>query len=308
MKSKAKLNCCVAVLAIVYFLGWSSLGAREINAPERKTVEVNGAAIEYVEQGKGPLLILAHGAISDYRRWVKDHMPLLAKNFRVVSYSMRFHGTIEWEENWPELTLELYADDLAGFIQSFDVGPAHLVGWSMGSEVAHTTALKYPDLVRSVYLFEGVANIIKSPEDAEEERELEANMFGPVLAAHDSGDKAGAIRALIDGVGGRVGIYDGLPEASQEFLKTKSDVLAKYLEWREHESTAYECEQVLKSKVPTTLVMGTESVDFFQIKLLKHNLPCFGEDRITRIKDAGHLWPGRADEFVSSVTKFALSQ
>jgi len=232
-------------------------------------------------------------------------MPLLAKNFRVVSYSMRFHGSIPWDNSWPQLTVDLYADDLAGLIQSFDAGSAHLVGWSMGSEVAHSTALKYPELVRSAYLFEGVAEIEKSAEDAREEKEMESEMFDPIVAAHNDGDHMGAVRTLIDNVGGKVGIFDGLPESSQAFLSTQSNVLAKYLE--RNESATYKCEQVKNSDVPTTLVMGTASVDYFQTVLLEHNLPCFGEERITQIKDAGHLWPGSgAEDFVKSVTQFAL--
>jgi len=175
----------------------------------------------------------------------------------------------------------------------------------MGSEVAHSTALKYPELVRSAYLFEGVAEIEKSAEDAREEKEMESEMFDPIVAAHNDGDHMGAVRTLIDNVGGKVGIFDGLPESSQAFLSTQSNVLAKYLE--RNESATYKCEQVKNSDVPTTLVMGTASVDYFQTVLLEHNLPCFGEERITQIKDAGHLWPGSgAEDFVKSVTQFAL--
>jgi len=301
--SSLNIHHIAIALFFLSVVGLSDVIADQENAPN--TVEVNGATIEYVEQGSGPLLILAHGALSDYRRWVKVHMPLLAENFRVVSYSMRYHGSIPWDKSWPQLTVDLYADDLAGLIQSFDAGPAHLVGWSMGSEVAHSTALKYPDLVRSAYLFEGVAEIEKSEEDAQEEKELESEMFDAIVAAHRDGDRMEAVRTLIDNVGGKVGIFDGLPESSQTFLSTQSDVLAKYLE--RDESTTYKCDQVKNSSVPTTLVMGTASVEYFQTVLLEHNLPCFGEDRITQIKDAGHLWPGGgAEDFVNSVTEFAL--
>lgn len=303
------MNSLNNIFHIAFMLVLLSLaGISEVTAKQssgRKSVEVNGATIEYVEQGTGPLMILAHGGLGDYRSWEKVHMPLLSENFRVVSYSMRYYGSIDWEESWPPLTLDLYADDLAGLIKFFDVGPAYLVGFSLGAEVAHTTALKYADLVRSAYLYEGVANIEKFSEIAEEDKKMRAALFDPIVAAHKEGNQTAAVRSLIDSVGGESGIFDSLPESAQSFVTTKSDALAKYIDRKE--LITYDCKQVRNSKVPTTLVVGTSSVNYFQTVILKHNLPCFGEERITHIEDAGHLWPSRdAQGFVNSVVDFSL--
>lgn len=118
---------------------------------------------------------------------------------------MRYHRSGPWDDSWPLLTLNLYADDLAAFIESFDVGPAHLVGWSMGASVARTTSLKYPDLVRNAYLYEGVADVNKSPAAAQEEKESSYKLLNPVLTAYEGADSLCSVRALIDGVGGKVG-------------------------------------------------------------------------------------------------------
>ena len=302
-----KINYCLITLMIFLIVGSSVVTADQAKANMPETVKVNGATIQYVEQGSGPLMILAHGALSNYKTWVKRHMPLLAQHFRVVSFSMRYHGSNQWDDSWPPLTVDLYADDLAGLIKSFNAGPAHLVGWSMGSRVVHATSLKYPDLVRSAYLFEGVVDMVKSPEEIQEEKELWSKLTNPVLTAHKSGDHIGAVRALLDGVGGKVGIFDGMPEPNRKFLSTRANVLVEYLGRKKHEPTAYECDQIRRSKVPTTLVMGTASVEYFQTVTLKHSLPCFGEERVTWIADAGHLWPGGSvEQFAASVTEFAL--
>jgi pimeloyl-ACP methyl ester carboxylesterase len=34
-----------------------------------KTVRVNGASLHYLEQGRGPAVILVHGGMEDYRAW-----------------------------------------------------------------------------------------------------------------------------------------------------------------------------------------------------------------------------------------------
>lgn len=291
-------------LLIVFLVLFTLTNTWALEEVSLKTVEVNGAIVEYVDQGSGPLLILAHGGLGDYRSWVSVHMPLLAEKYRVISYSMRYYANIEWEESWPQLTLDLYADDLAGLIEILNVGPAHIVGFSLGAEVAHTTALKHPELVRSAYLYEGVANIEKSWSDGQEDKELRSELFDPIIVAHERGDHTMAVRILVDSVGGKVGIFDGLPESAQSFLETKSNALAEYLQ--RNESVSYTCEEVRNSKVPTTLAVGTASVNYFQTVILKHNSHCLGEKRITNVKDADHLWPNsNAKNFVNLVIEFA---
>lgn len=275
-------------------------------ALETKTIEVNGAEIKYVEQGDGPLMILAHGSISDHRRWIKDHMPLLAKNYRVVAYSMRYHGTSDWDESWPPLSMDLYADDLAALIQTLDAGPAHIVGWSMGAMVAHRTALKTPELVRSAYLYEGAAALEKTVEQQTEHTNLRKAMLGKSMSLANDKKYAEAAGALLDGVIGKEGFFSSLPEGPQKAIGGKGKLLADYFETTSNPEVKYTCDQINNSNVPTLFVIGDNTREFFSVALGDHYEPCFGSDRILEVAGANHVWPGaKFQDFVTSVHEFA---
>ena len=187
---RSLLKICVAITLATQFVS-NALG-NEVNK-----VEINGTEITYVEQGDGPLLILAHGSVSDYKRWMKDHMPLFADDYRVVTYSMRYHGETPWDESLPPLSMDLYASDLADLIQFLDDEPAHLVGWSMGARVVHRVALKYPALVRSAYLYEGAAAMNKNPADSKEEQDLRDSFYGKSMSLANNGEYEAAVGCLL---------------------------------------------------------------------------------------------------------------
>jgi len=84
---RSKSVLLTTLLAPIVVMANNSVFASDV-----KIIEANGTEITYVEKGNGPLMILAHGSISDHRRWVKDHLPLLSEDYRVIAYTMRYHG------------------------------------------------------------------------------------------------------------------------------------------------------------------------------------------------------------------------
>jgi len=275
-------------------------------ASELNKIEVNGAELSYVEMGDGPLMILAHGAISDHRRWVKDHMPLLAENYRVIAYTMRYHGDhSQWDEKWPPLSMELYADDLAAFIKTLDAGPAHLVGWSMGANVAHRAALKYPNLVRSAYLFEGAAALELSDSQSAEIKALRESMLGKSFSFAAEKMYSEAAGALLDAVVAKDGFFENLPPERQKAIGSKGMVLADYFDVFENPVAIYTCNQIKENEVPTRLVVGENTTDYFSTSFENYHT-CFGADNMESIAEANHVWPGaKYEEFVQSVHSFA---
>ncbi|MEW2399618.1 alpha/beta hydrolase [Streptomyces sp. NPDC046862] len=94
--------------------------------------------------GAGPPLVLLHGGFTDHRMW-DDVVPLLAVGHRVIAPDARGHG-VSGNASRPFR----FADDLAALLRHLDVGPAVLVGMSMGAAVAVDTALEHPGLVRAL--------------------------------------------------------------------------------------------------------------------------------------------------------------
>ncbi|MFC7303829.1 alpha/beta fold hydrolase [Streptomyces monticola] len=94
--------------------------------------------------GTGRPLVLLHGGFVDHRMWERQ-VPFLARRFRVIAPDARGHGGSA-NASRPFR----HTDDLAALLRHLDVGPAVLVGVSMGGAIAVDTALEHPGLVRAV--------------------------------------------------------------------------------------------------------------------------------------------------------------
>lgn len=98
-------------------------------------IRVHGVELHYIEQGQGEPLILLHGGQGDYRSW-EPQMKVLSPQFRVISYSRRYH----YPNNHP-LTAKYHsayteADDLAALIRKLGLGRVHLIGTPIGAFTA----------------------------------------------------------------------------------------------------------------------------------------------------------------------------
>ena len=146
-----KAVCVRGGVAIVALFALTAQSAPD--SPPIKTVRVNGAELSYVEQGRGDPVILIHGALHDYRSW-SVQWPQLSKRFRVIAYSQRYNHPNPPIADGSQFSVEIFAADLAAFIESLRLAPVHLVGHSRGANIAMRVARDHPALVRSVVLWE----------------------------------------------------------------------------------------------------------------------------------------------------------
>src|SRR5436309_14590861 len=105
-------------------------------------VKANNITMNYEQQGSGePLLLLPYLA-ADYACYafqVADY----AKHSTCISIDLR--GTGETDKPEGAYSSELFADDIAGFIQATAIPTAHVSGSSIGAATAKTRTAKYPD-------------------------------------------------------------------------------------------------------------------------------------------------------------------
>jgi pimeloyl-ACP methyl ester carboxylesterase len=118
-----------------------------------RTATVNGAILAYKEAGQGTPVVFVHGAISDLRTWHKQLNPIGASN-RAIAYSRRYAPPNEAIGRDADDPILVHVDDLAAFIRAIDAVPASLVGNSWGSFISLLTAIRYPEIVRSLVLEE----------------------------------------------------------------------------------------------------------------------------------------------------------
>jgi len=115
-------------------------------------VKANEITMNYDQQGAGEPLILIPYTAADYACYafqVADY----AKHFTCISVDLRGAG----ETDKPEGTysVELFADDVAAFMQALGIQQAHVAGLSLGAATGMWLAAKYPDKVKSLSLHSG---------------------------------------------------------------------------------------------------------------------------------------------------------
>lgn len=111
-----------------------------------------GVRTYYAEHGDGPAVVLLHGGMTGGDSW-SPQISALAERFRVLVPDRRGHGRTP-DVDGP-YTYGAMAEETIAFIEQMASGPAHLVGWSDGANVAMHVARDRPDLVGAVVAIGG---------------------------------------------------------------------------------------------------------------------------------------------------------
>jgi len=112
-------------------------------------VTVNGLRINYELDGQGPPVLLLHPVGLDLTWW-EPQVEALQSEFQVLRMDFRGHGKSANVQ--PPYTLADFAADAHALLGILHVGPAHVIGLSLGGMVAQVLALEYPNDVCSLVL------------------------------------------------------------------------------------------------------------------------------------------------------------
>ena len=115
-------------------------------------VKVNDITMNYDQQGTGEPLILIPSLTADHACYAFQ-VAEYAKHFTCVSLDLR--GTGESDKPAGAYSIDLLADDIAGFMQAVGIPTAHISGLSLGAATGMWLAAKYPDKVKSLSLHSG---------------------------------------------------------------------------------------------------------------------------------------------------------
>ena len=115
----------------------------------------NGIRTNYLEDGKDsdPTVMLVHGSgpgVTSYANW-RLVIPALAENFHVVAPDMVGFGYSDRPEG-VKYSLDTWADQTVGLMDTLGIEKAHLVGNSFGGGIGLRIATKHPDRVDKLVL------------------------------------------------------------------------------------------------------------------------------------------------------------
>jgi pimeloyl-ACP methyl ester carboxylesterase len=261
-----------AVFAAMVFTGAGALAIQQQTGPVLHQVRVNRVNLHYTDQGKGPVVILVHGGMEDYRAWDAQIAPL-TKQFRVIAYSRRFNYPNHNTNSSPDHSAITDAEDLAALVHTLKLGQVQIVGHSYGAYVALMLAAKHPELVRSLALSEppllGWLNDLPGGKPLLED--FMDNMWVTAGQAFRRHDAQAALRMTVDWFGshefpvsGEKATYDSLPpEVLHYFMQDIGEWEA--LTTSKNAFPAFPRNQAGKIRIPVLLLSGGRSVEAFKM-------------------------------------------
>jgi abhydrolase domain-containing protein 6 len=130
----------------------------------QKKVNVDGIDFVYFEGGQGAeTIVLLHGFAADKSNWIRFARTIVSE-YKVIIPDQAGHGESGGTLK-DSYTIPIQADRLAQFTRKIGVDKFHLVGNSMGGEIAFFFTFQHPGRVKSLGLFDSAGVI--SPEPSE---------------------------------------------------------------------------------------------------------------------------------------------
>lgn len=224
-----------------------------------------------------PGIVLIHGAGMDRTSWQLQSRWLAHHGYRVAAVDLPGHGL---SEGPPLASIVEMADWTAGLIDELELGPAHVVGFSLGTFVALELAVRHPDAARSLVLIGTSTAMPVHPELLEASRSdirrasRLITSWGIGSRAHRGGHQSPGMWLI----GGSTALVDRSPEGA----------LAADME----ACNAYDGAVAAASKVsvPVTFVLGKED-KMTPMKTSGDLLDSVENKRVVALDAIGHMMP-----------------
>ena len=289
---EAQMKIIVLSLIVLVLSGCSSLQDRSAAAPVVKRMSVNGTVITYLEQGQGTPVVFVHGAYSDHRLW-EPQREVVARRYRFIALDQRYFGTAPWTDSGSQYSQETHVADLAAFIRELKVGPVYVVGRSYGSGNALAMAVRYPELVRGLFLNE--PPLLTIVPDPAERKSAAADLKDRVAvsALAKAGKAVEATRLFHDWLNDQPGGFDALAPASMAMHLDNARTVPLHMVAPPPQPTT--CTQVGTLKVPITITRGELTRPFFKI-LAEATSRCIPGSQLIVIKGGRHGSPNQQPE------------
>lgn len=224
--------------------------------------------LSYTISGHGTPIIFIHGFSLDSRMW-EPQVAHFSPQYQVITYDLRGFGRSPLPDG-----AYSHIDDLYNLMQELHIQRAHLVGLSLGGEIAIDFALSHPESVISLTLADtslgGYASTVDWRVYAKEqgiERARQNWLHHAVFApTNRNADVAAHLKMIVDDYSGWHWLHDD--------PRIRLDPPAKG--------------RLKEIKVPTQIILGELDLPYYHdiAKLLMVDIP---NAKLSIINDAGHM-------------------
>ena len=270
--------------------------------PIDKQLKVNNATLSYSEAGTGDTVVAIHGAVSDKRVWDGYQQPI-SDQHHFVTYTRRYYGTEPWPEGEKVYDASVHAEDLAALIRSTEKAPVHLIARSSGGYSAVIVAAKYPELVRSLVLWEPFVGNDFIPSAGFDDKSLEMingfrKGFGPAVKAAKSGDTDTAIKHFIEHVYELDdGAFENVPAPLKVMFNDNARTLALLYSGKTTDKVT--CDFLGKIQAPTLVLRGGDTDEGYAMTHIKA-AECIPGSQVSVIDGVVHDGAGKKVSEISA--------
>jgi pimeloyl-ACP methyl ester carboxylesterase len=257
----------------------------------------DGARIRYVEAGRGDTLVLIHGFAANLDvNWVATGVvDALAQTFRVVALDCRGHGKSDAPHDARQYGVHM-VDDVRNLLDHLGVTRAHVVGYSMGGNIAAKLATMYPARLASVTIG-GTGTRRSGAADYERDDEELA-----VSLEQGKGFRPLLLRVQPPNASGRDDVAMALTSSA---MARRNDVVALAAVVRGYKEYVVTDDQLRAVGVPLMAVVGSADPNHVAVEALKKEVPAV---RVVTIEGASHAGSPRGvparPEFVEAIRTF----
>ncbi len=111
---------------------------------------VNGIRYHFAEAGKGPVVLMVHGAFELWYSWRLQLKALAGAGYHAVAPDLRGMGESEVTSDIRDYSLFNHAKDLKALIDELGAKEAIVMGHDWGANLTWLMPLLYPDTVKAV--------------------------------------------------------------------------------------------------------------------------------------------------------------
>jgi len=278
----AILVLIVALVACYYAFpekvaGYMMDAARSKADLTKKEIKIDDHNIVYLEGGKGPTILLLHGYTGSKDNWLM-FAPYLTKDYHVVIPDIPGYGESSMIEK-DSYNISNQMQRLHKFVQAIELKKFHIAGNSMGGGYAGAYAVRYPDEIISLGLFDAGGVMFSGNSVVKTIKEEGENPF----LIRDSNEMQRMIAIL----------YVNPPSLPYPIKKVMTQTAIANRQFYEKEAKEvfpdlYSLEKYLpKIKAPTLILWGDQDkvVDISSVPIFEKGLK---NHKTVIIRDCGH--------------------